>query len=147
MLNFYTVKIQTQNGEMDVYVSPFLLQSKVLPDIKSGPIHKLYFYRNLIDEEYQAAIREEVISYKFKSDEYVINFGQDFERYYLGSLKVDFENKRFWEWEGNSNQFSSEAVQALGETLFNPIGKSRRVVLFTPTRPTDFNFGSCPLEE
>jgi hypothetical protein len=81
---------------MEVYVSPFLLHAKVRPDIKSGPLDKLYFYRNLVDDEYKTGIEKEEMSNKLKSDGYVINFGLDFERYYLGSLNVDFENKRFW---------------------------------------------------
>jgi hypothetical protein len=141
MLNFYTVSIQTQNGEMEIYVSPFLLHAKVWPDIKSGPLDKLYFYRDLVDDEYKTGLEKEGMSNKLKDDGYVINFGQDFERYYLGSLNVDFENKRFWQWAGYSDQLTDEAVQALGESLFNSSTKFRRVVLFTPTRPSDFNFG------
>ena len=146
MLNTFTISIHAQNGELEVYVSPFLLHSKVRPDIKAGPLHKLYFYRDLIDDEYQAGIAREEISDQFKTTDYVINFGQDFEKYYLGSLNVDFESKRFWQWDGYSDQLTDEDVQTLGKSLFTPSTKHRQVVLFTPTRPSDFNLGKIRFE-
>ncbi|MFC0518570.1 hypothetical protein ACFFGT_30425 [Mucilaginibacter angelicae] len=141
MLTFNTISIQTENGEQEIYISPFLLQSKKPPDIKSGRLEKLYFYKELIDADYKAALEREEMNSRFKTDEYVLNLGQDFEKYYLGSLHVDFDSKRYWQWEGKPGLLTEQDIKTLGENLFNPHAKLRRVTLFTPTRPSDFNFG------
>jgi hypothetical protein len=141
MLNFFAITIQTENGERDIYVSPLLLQAKEPPNLKSGPLHKLYFYKELNDADYKAKLAEDEIGSRFKKDNYIINLGQDFEKYYLGSLNVDFETKRYWQWEGKLGSLTQKEVKSLGESLFNSQGKSRSVILFTPTRPSDFNFG------
>jgi len=140
MLNSVTINLKIGNIEHEVFVSPFLLQAKKLPDdLKSGKLSKLYFYYHLRDDAYIANLEHEVVNEKFKSPNYLINYGQDFEKYYLGSLCVDFDNKRYWQWEG-SDVLNEEDIKFLGEAIFNPESQSR-VTLFTPTRPSDFNFG------
>ncbi|HEY9000302.1 MAG TPA: hypothetical protein VIM89_03035 [Mucilaginibacter sp.] len=140
MLNSFTVNVKIGDIKCEVFISPFLLQAKKIPDdIKSGKLTKLYFYYQLRDDGYVANLEQEILDDKFKSDQFIINYGQDFEKHYLGSLCVDFDNKRYWQWEG-ANTLSEDDVKSLGDSLFNPELQSR-VTLFTPTRPSDFNFG------
>ncbi|QEM13173.1 hypothetical protein [Mucilaginibacter rubeus] len=142
MLNSYTINLQTEAGEKEIFISPFLLQSKIPPNLKSGNIEKLFFYIELKDDSYKAALEQEELSDRFKTDEFIINVGQDFEKYYLGSFRVDFQEKRCSQWEGKTGILTEQEIKTLGESLFNPSAKSRRITLFTPTRPSDFNFGS-----
>jgi hypothetical protein len=141
MLNSYIITIKTKTGVREVFVSPFLLQSKVEPDIKTGEhdIRILYFYADLRDTAYWEMLeREEILKEEWKSDRFIINWGQDFEKYYLGSLCIDYEAQRFWQWEGKSGNFSDEDVTVLGKSLFNPESQTKKVLMFTPTRPSDF---------
>ena len=141
MLNSIIITLNTEEGELEIFVSPLLLQSKERPNIKSGKIGILYFYEQIRDEDYMANLEQEVLAEEFKSDRYIVNYGQDFAKHYLGSLCVDFDTKRYWQWEGNSNKLSEQDVKVLGESLFDPRGQSRPVTMFTPTRPSDFNLG------
>ena len=142
MLNSHIITIETASGRHEIFVSPLLLQSKELPDIKSGKIAILYFYDQLRDDDYRAMLEKETLPEQFKSDRYIINYGQNFEKYYLGSLHVDFATKRYWQWEGKSDEFNEHDIKILAESIFYPQTQSRPVTLFTPTRPADFNFGS-----
>ncbi|MEZ2336474.1 hypothetical protein AB6735_12620 [Mucilaginibacter sp. RCC_168] len=141
MLNSVIITIPIESEEYEIFVSPFLLQSKEPPNIKSGKIEILYFYGQLRDDDYKTMLEKETLAEKFKSDGYIINYGQDFGKYYLGSLHIDLDTKRYWQWEGQSNKLSDQDVKLLAESLFNLKAKSRPVTLFTPTRPSDFNFG------
>lgn len=53
MLNIPILNIHPESGERNIYVSPFLLQSTDVPEIKSGTmkINKLYLYDELKDEK------------------------------------------------------------------------------------------------
>jgi hypothetical protein len=139
MLNSCIITIKTESGDREIFVSPLLLQAKEPPNIKSGKIGILYFYDQLRDDACKAMLETEVLPEEFKSDRYVINYGQDFEKYYLGSLHVDFDAKRYWQWEGKTSKLSEQDVKVLGESLFDPHAQSRPATLFTPTRPSDFN--------
>ncbi|SDP01548.1 hypothetical protein SAMN05428975_0021 [Mucilaginibacter sp. OK268] len=142
MLNSYIITIPIESGDCEIFVSPFLLQSKEPPNIKSGKIEILYFYGQLRDDAYKARLEQEVLPEKFKSDTYIINYGQDFEKYYLGSLHVDFDTKHYWQWEAKSSKLSEQDVKVLAESLFDPqLPHSKPVTLFTPTRASDINLG------
>ncbi|HWD89442.1 MAG TPA: hypothetical protein VG367_15025 [Mucilaginibacter sp.] len=142
MIATHTIKIKTKHGEHEIFISPLLLQSKTFPDFKSGTITlcKIYFYENLKDDDYKKGVQQEFPQY-LSSDKYVINYGQDFEKYYLGSYNVDFETKHCWEWEGKLGGLNEEEIKVLGETLFDPESIGRNITIFTPTRPSDFNLG------
>jgi len=135
------ITVDMENGGREILISPFLLQSKTPPDLKSGKIEILYFYEQLRDADYMKMLEQDSTASRFKSDEFIINYGQDFEKYYLGSLHIDFDAKRYWQWEGKPNKLSKQDVNALGESLLNLPLKSRSVTLFTPTRPSDINLG------
>ncbi|MGZ3756471.1 MAG: hypothetical protein ACXVAY_16350 [Mucilaginibacter sp.] len=138
MLNCYSIILNIGNRKREVLVSPLMLQSKEPPDIQSGKINKLFFYEHLFDEEYKANLTQGHLADKFKADNYIINYGQDFDKYYLGCLNVDFDNKRYWEWNGQSGKLDDNDVKTLGESLFNADVESRSITIFTPTRPSDF---------
>jgi|SRR5579863_895805 len=140
MLSTFTIKIKTEKGEREIYISPFLLQSKTRPDLKSGTINKIYFYDQLKDDQYDAAVEQDSYLKRVRTDKNVLNYGQDFEKYYLGSVYIDFETKHFWEWEGKPDGLSEQEAKLLGESFFDPEYEKRNVVIFTPTRPSDFNF-------
>lgn len=143
MLTTNVLTIQTESGKRDIYVSPFLLQSKKAPNLKSGTfkLTKLYFYHELKDNDYFSGLGLQDMVSQSPSEEYVINYGQDFGKYYLGSLNLDFDSKRYWQWESESNIFTEQDVKILAESLFNPNPELRRITIMTPTRPSDFNFG------
>jgi hypothetical protein len=52
---------------------------------------------------------------------------------------VNFEDKLYWGWHGQSGKFDDDDVKALGESLFNSDVEPRNITIFTPTRPSDFN--------
>jgi hypothetical protein len=139
MLNSYAITIKTERGVREIFVSPLLLQSKERPNIKSGVIEILYFYDQPRDNDYMTMIEKEILREEFKSDRYIINYGQDFEKYYIGSFCVDLDKKRYWQWKGKSDDFSEQDVRVLAEILFDPQSPTRSVTLFTPTRPSDIN--------
>nr|WP_067059088.1 hypothetical protein [Mucilaginibacter sp. L294] len=140
MLNSYILIIKTEGGEREIFVSPFSLHSKWRPDIKPGEIEILYFYGQMQDDEYKAMLEYEDLDEKFKSERYIMNCGQDFEKHYIGCLHVDFDKKLYWDWKGKlDNNMSEQDVKFLAETLFNPESSSRPVMLFTPTRASDIN--------
>lgn len=141
MLNSSTITIETETGEQEIYISPFLLQAEEPPNLKSGIIEKLYFYKDLNDDAYKTALALEPMRHQFKTDDYILNLGQNFENYYLGSFHIDFKNRRCWQWEGKPNMLTEHDVKNLSENLFNPGVKSRPFILFTPTRQSDFNTG------
>jgi hypothetical protein len=142
MLNSYILTIKTESGEREIFVSPFLLHSKVRPDITSGKIDILYFYDQMQGKDYKAMLEREDLDEKFKSDRYIINCGQDFEKHYIGSFRVDLDKKYYWDWEGKSgNEMIEQDVKILAKTLFNPESSSRPVTIFTPTRASDINLG------
>jgi hypothetical protein len=144
MLNSYTITIDTENGIREIFVSPFLLQSKEEPDIQTGEhnIQVLYFYDNLRDDDYWTMLEQgEVFKEEWKSDRFIIDWGQDFEKYYLGSLYIDYEGQCFSQWEGKSGNFSDKDVNTLGKALFNPKSETHAVLMFTPTRPSNINLG------
>jgi hypothetical protein len=140
MLNFYAVTIQTESGERAIYVSPLLLQSKKPPNLKSGKLEKLYFYSELMDEDYYKGLELYEMKNLDLPDYCIINYGQDFEKYYIGSFHVDYDPRSYWQWEGTSIPFNENDVKALAECLFTPDSKSRRATIFTPTPPSAFNF-------
>jgi hypothetical protein len=140
MLLTKCIIIHSKEGKREILVSPFLLQSKELPDIKSGKLNKLFFYENWIDDEYKANLNQEYLDERFKTDRYLINFGQDFGRYYLGCLSIDVDTKRYWDWQGGYGKFDDNEVKILGESLFDLDAESRKITVFTPTWPSDFRF-------
>lgn len=141
MLNSYIITIKLNNKDYEIFVSPILLHSEhKQQNIKSGMIEVLYFYGQLRDDTYKVMIEQEDLLEKFKTDQYIINYGQDFGKYYLGSLRVDFEAKRYWQWDGKGNKLTEQDVKILGESLFDKEANSKPVILLTPTRPSDFNF-------
>lgn len=139
MLSTFTIKIKTEKGEREIYISPLSLQSKTPPDLKSGTVCKIYFYDQLRDDEYLRNLKQEFPQY-LSSDKYIINYGQDFEKYYLGSMYIDFETKRYWEWEGKPGGLGELEVRALCEAFFNQQSE-KRITIFTPTIPSDSNLG------
>jgi len=139
MLNSIIITIPIEDIEYKIFVSPFPLHSKEKLDIKSGKIEKLFFYNNLKDNEYETKLQQNFIDRIFTSDKYIINYGQDFEKYYLGSFNLDFESKRFWQWEGSSNKFREEEAEILADYLFNHSSKHQSIIMFTPTKASDFN--------
>ncbi len=132
--NIITVKLES--GEREIFLSPFRFQSKDRPTLKSGKIEIIYFYDHVNDNNYKAMLEQDDVDEKFRSDQYIINYGQDFEKNYLGSLHVDFDEKRCWQWEGKLNE---QDAKILAECLFDPDLRSRKVTLFTPTRASDIN--------
>jgi hypothetical protein len=144
MLSTFMFNICIAGEEYQILVSPLSLHSKEQPDIKPGKINKLYFYNQLKNDAYKAKIQQLAIQEQFKSDRFIINYGQDFEKYYLGSFYVDVEAKRFWQWEGNSTKFREKDVEFLADFLFNPDFDSQPVILFTPTLPSDINLAVGP---
>lgn len=141
MVSTFTIKIKTEKGEREIYISPFLLQSPPT-NVKSGTITvcRIYFYDQLKDDDYINGVKQEFPQY-LDSDKYVINYGQDFEKYYLGSLYIDFETKSYSDWEGKHDGLDQVEIKALGDALFDEQSIRKSIVLFTPTRPSDFNLG------
>jgi len=139
MLNSFIITITIESIEYNIFVSPFSLHSKEQRDFKSGKIEKLFFYNQLKDDEYEAKLQQNFIDKKFFSDKYIINYGQKFEKYYLGSFNVDFDSKRFWQWERNSNNFREQDAKILADSLFNHSSKHQSIIMFTPTMPSDIN--------
>ncbi len=140
MLNSYIIIIQEDDKNREVFVSPFSLHSKERPQIKSGKIEVLYFYENLRDNKYWAMLEKEVLAEKFKSDGYIINYGQDFGEYYLGSLRIDYDTKRYWQ----PDKMNEQDANILGKALFDAGSLTNPVIMSTLTRPTDFNFTYFP---
>ncbi|WP_316810298.1 hypothetical protein [Pedobacter heparinus] len=142
MFNSFIITIETEIGVREIFMSPFLLQSKQEPNIKTGEhdIKVLYFYDNLRDQDYLAMLgQKEFFIEEWKSDRYIINWGQDFEKYYLGSLHINYQTQRYWQWEGKSGSFTDKDVKALVDSVLNPQSKIRPVTLVAPTLPSDFN--------
>jgi hypothetical protein len=86
MLSTYIITVKAERGEREIFVSPGLLQSKQRPVIRNGMVTVLYFYGQMQDDNYKALLEKEVVAEEFKSSDYIINCGQDFEQYYLGSI-------------------------------------------------------------
>ncbi len=141
MLNCYAVILRNDNQKREILVSPLLLQSKERPNFKAGKQIKLFFYEGWVDDEYKANFKKESLGEKFKMDGYLINYGQDFSKYYLGCIDADFETKEYRDWQGESDKITDEDVKMLGDALFNADAERRWITLFTPTRPSDFNLG------
>ena len=139
MLHSIIVTITIESIEYHIFVSPFSLHSNKQRDINSGKVEKLFFYNQLKDDEYEEKLQQNCIDKKFISDKYVINFGQDFEKYYLGSFYVNFDSKKFWQWEGNSDKFQEKDAKILADSLFNPDSNHQPIIMFTPTMPSDIN--------
>ncbi len=141
MLYTYSIILRTEHGKREIFVSPVPLQSNETPDIKPGKIDKLFFYDHCFDEEYKENLRKEHLPEKYMSDDYIINYGQDFGKCYLGCFNVSFDNKNCWGWQGEPGKLNDDEVTALGESLFNERIESRRITIFTLTRPSDINLG------
>jgi len=141
MISTETITIHTQNGKREVLISPILLQSKEAPPAKFDKTVTLYIYENWIDDEYLANLDLENLADKYKPDKYLINYGQDYSKFYLGSLKVNFEEGIAWDWQGQSDKFSNSDGRILEAALFSPDAERRQIIIFTPTRPSDFNCG------
>jgi hypothetical protein len=141
MLNTSVITVKLESGESEIFISPLLLQSKERPNLKSGKIEILYFYSQMQDDEYKALLEKEALAEDFKSSDYIINCGQDFEKYYLGSLHIDVDSKSYSQWEHGSQKLSEQDIKVLADSLFNPQSQSRSVTMFTPTRPSDINLG------
>ncbi len=141
MLNSAIITVKLESGESEIFISPLLLQSNERPNLESGKIEILYFYSQLQDDEYEALLEKEALAKDFKSPDYIINCGQDFEKHYLGSLRIDFDTRSYSQWENGSQKLSEQDVDVLANALFDPQSQSRSVTMFTPTRPSDFNFG------
>jgi hypothetical protein len=140
MISTQTLIVNTQSGKREFLISPVMLQSKELPK-KFDKIVKLYFYENWFDEAYKTNLEKERLDDKFKTEDYFINYGQDFSKFYVGYLTADFENKTFWGWQGEPNKLSNADAEILINSLSNPRTENRSIVIFTPTRPSDFNLG------
>ncbi|HEX8378805.1 MAG TPA: hypothetical protein VF602_13390 [Pedobacter sp.] len=145
MLNSIIITITIESIEYNIFISPFSLHSKKQLDIKSEKFDRLFFYNQLKDNEYETKVQQNFIDKQFISDKYIINYGQDFEKYYLGSCKVDFDSKRLWQWEGNSNKFREEDAEVLADYLFNHSSKHQSIIMFTPTKPSDINLTKGPI--
>ncbi|MCO4294319.1 hypothetical protein NF867_15765 [Solitalea sp. MAHUQ-68] len=139
MLNSEIITITVQNIEYNIFVSPFSLHSKQQCDFKSGKLEKLFFYNGLKDDEYETGLQQTSIDKRFISDKYILNYGQDFEKYYLGSFNVDFDSKTVWQWEGHADTFREQDAKILAESLFNPNSRRQSITMFTPTKPSDIN--------
>ena len=140
MINLLPIPIQTESGEYMVYVSPVLLQPTDRPKFQSGKVGRLYIYKELRDDEYKSTVDPADLSLLRNPENIVIYYGQDFSKYYLGSFNIDFEHKRYWDWEGNTEQLTTQHIKALASYLFDPPSNQLpQVVLFTPTRPSDIN--------
>jgi hypothetical protein len=93
-----------------------------------------------MDDDYNTGLELYEMKNLDLPDYYIINYGQDFERYYIGSFRVDYDTRSYRQWEGTSIPFSKNDVKALAECLFTPDSKSRRATIFTPTPSSAFNF-------
>lgn len=137
--------LNTEGGKREILAMPIMLQSenlradlKALADnIKDGKIIKLFLYEHWIDNEYKASLEREYayLQDDFKTEKYLINYGQDFSRYYLGYLYVDRGNKSYSLPEGQAHK--ADDLNAVGEMFFSQDKESREITIFTPTRPDD----------
>lgn len=140
MISTDIVTIHANNVKREILISPLLLQSKEPPVTKFGKIINLYFYENWVDNEYIANLQKEADHHR--SDKYLINYGQDFSKFYLGTSMVDFENRTLQEWQVDSEKLNNHGVKILEAALFDPDSERRRIIIFTPTRPDDFRHGN-----
>lgn len=149
MITSNLIIIASEAGSREIFVSPFLLQFNERPNIKSGPISRLYFYEGWNDEEYKANLQREMayLSSDFMTNDYIIYYGQDFSKYYIGCLEIDPERKSYRVDTEQEIKLKDEDAVALGESIFNTIAEHRRITLFTPTRPSDFNLGFKRFED
>jgi hypothetical protein len=146
MLNSFIITLTIESIEYQIFVSPFSLHSKEKPEIKSGKIEKLFFYNQLKDAEYEENIQNNLMDNKFNSENCIINYGQDFKKYYLGSFKLDFDSKRFWEWEGNLSNFREQEAEILANSLFNPSSNHKSIMMFTTTEPSDIKLNNGSID-
>lgn len=141
MLRSFTFNLIIKDAEYKIFISPFSLHSREETSIKSGSITQLFFYIDMKDDHYKKMIQQDEILRNFESDDYILNFGQDFEKYYLGSSDVDFNNNALNNWNGGSNskKLSEKDIMKLSEVLFNHSTEHEPIILFTPTKPSDIN--------
>jgi len=139
MISTDSIILNTENGRWEIVISPIMLHSKERPDVKPGKIVKLFFYENWIDEEYKENLsKQEYLLLMLKERNYLFNLGQDFSKFYLGSLNVDLEQQTYWDWIGEKDKLNNEDIDALGKSLFNPDTERKKVVIFTPTPASAF---------
>lgn len=139
MLMSSTLTITIKHIEYNIFFSPFSLHIKEVPKFKDGKIEKLFFYNNLKDQAYSTLVKQHDKINQFESDDCVLNLGQDFGKYYLGSSDIDTENKVLSNWQGNLHAFTTEELALIADALFNPNNFLKPTRLFTPTTPSAIN--------
>ena len=130
--------LNTVNGKREILPIPFMLQSKnPFTDMKDGKFSKMFFYEHWMDEAYIANLEQEVLPDEYKTEKYLIDYGQDFEQYYLGYLNVDFENRSYSIPIDQMDKIDD--LKAIGDLLFKQDRETRIVTIFKPIRPSDIN--------
>lgn len=137
--------LNTENGKREILPTPLMLHSKNLREeikslaekMKGGKIVKLFLYEHWVDDQYKATLEREY-SYlpdDFKTEKFLINYGQDFGKYYLGYLYADFDNKSCSIPEDQADK--ADDLKLIGDLFFSEDRESRTITIFTPTRPDD----------
>jgi len=138
MIGALIMIINTENGIREILLCPIMLQSKnPLADIKDRKFTKLFFYEHWMDEAYKANLNGEYLPEDFKTEKYLINYGQDFSKYYLGYINVDLDNKTYGIPEDHADKM--DILHALGDLYFDEHTEPRLVIIMTPTRPSDIH--------
>ncbi|MCF8254789.1 MAG: hypothetical protein K9H61_06315 [Bacteroidia bacterium] len=143
-ISYFTLIIE--GLEHTIYASPIGIHLKKQATIKSGKVEKLFFYSDLRDSKYQSLVDKNEIYSSVKFGKSILNIGQDFEEYYLGSFQLDYDEKKFWDWRGKSSNFGEKEVVILAEALFNQKTEFKKILIFTPTLPSQLNFKKGPIK-
>ena len=138
MVSLIPFIIPEKKGDREVYISPIMLHSKELNKIKADKIEKLYVYSDLKDENYRGNALTDSLSLS-EPENWIIHDGQNFEDYYLGQCDIDFDKKSYSNWRGKSEDFTERNLEVVANWLFNIQREPRKVILFTPTRASEFN--------
>jgi hypothetical protein len=143
MISTYSVIFDDGNRKREILLSPVMLHSKERPDIKPSSSVKLYFYEHWVDDEYKENVSQQKnLLAGFEDEKYLINFGQDFSKYYVGSLNVDLEKETYW--DGKSDKLNDDQLKLLAESILSKNGERRHIIIFTPTPPSAFHLTKIP---
>ncbi|MDI1233563.1 MAG: hypothetical protein PSX81_04725 [bacterium] len=138
MIGADVIILNTKNGRREILPCPFMLISDdPFSYMEDGKFNKLFFYEHWIDEAYKANLADEILPDEFKTEKHLIDFGQDFNKFYIGYLNVDFDNKSYS--IPIDQQGRIDDLKAIGEVLFKDDTETRRIIIFKPTRPSDIN--------
>ncbi|MEZ4803906.1 MAG: hypothetical protein R2852_00050 [Bacteroidia bacterium] len=146
IINAEIIILNTDHRKREILTSAFMLHSKntldalnemkgLVADMNASKVIKLFLYENWIDEEYNENLKQKFIPNDLKTDKYLINYGQDFGKYYLGYLSVDFINKTHWIPVEPGDKIDN--LKAIGDALFSQNKESRRIIIMNVTTPDD----------